>query len=411
MIDDLIKKLPEVYQNIYGHPEYKPSRDCSNRERMIDHIVKAYKKVTGKSEVSILDIGCAQGYYSLKLAEAGNNVTGIDFNPLNIAVCQALSREACLPIDFRCEEIAAQYFTTQKYDIIIALSVYHHIALKGYGYAKGIFDKMCKAGNVIITELALKEEGYYWSANLPTHYQEWLDANKFYKEIAFTDTHLTSVKRPFIFISKEYVYCGGQMYLYSSFTNKSYKEGFDLPYKNLYFHGDTFCKIAHRSPLNAGHSDYMYNETEREIINLLDYNLSWFPQLLSYEITPQYALCVQKINQGVLLYDLIKQRGPLKPSILYDVLDNLIELEANGLYHNDVRTWNVVITSHKAFLIDIGSITGKNEDCCGGMTNTSFVKLLDWFLTPAQKTAFTLTYRIGMCYSDIKRILQGVVND
>ena len=41
--------------------------------------------------------------------------------------------------------------------------------------------------------------------------------------------------------------------------------------------------------------------------------------------------------------------------VLYDVLDNLIELESKGLYHSDIRTWNIVMKD-KAYLIDAGAI-------------------------------------------------------
>ena len=73
MIKDLVSKLPEIYQTIYGHPEYKTSRNCDHRLNYITDIVKAYqeknKEKTGKTNVKVLDIGCAQGYYSLHLAD------------------------------------------------------------------------------------------------------------------------------------------------------------------------------------------------------------------------------------------------------------------------------------------------------------------------------------------------------
>ena len=40
--------------------------------------------------------------------------------------------------------------------------------------------------------------------------------------------------------------------------------GLNCRIKNLYYCGDYLCKIAHKSKLNIGHSEYMYNEVVNE---------------------------------------------------------------------------------------------------------------------------------------------------
>jgi putative flippase GtrA len=73
---------------------------------------------------------------------------------------------------------------------------------------------------------------------------------------------------------------------------------------------------------------------------------------------------IQKINKGSLLWEKIKNKEQVnKEKTILDVLDNLIELEGYGLYHNDIRTWNVVIdATGTSFLIDVGSIHRENKD-------------------------------------------------
>jgi O-antigen chain-terminating bifunctional methyltransferase/kinase len=397
MINDLIKKLPEVYQNIYGHPEYKTSRDCKHRESYITDVVKAYKRKTGRLP-KVLDIGCAQGFYSLTLAEMGCDVTGVDFNPQNIVVCNALAQEAELKVKFVCDEIGTA-FVYEKYDIVLALSVYHHIALKSYSHAKHTFNLMASVADIVISEMAVKEEGFYWSENLPLDYADWFSEQRFYKEIAFTDTHLTSVRRPFIISSNKYFCCKGDLYEIESSTTKSYADGLDLPYKRIYFADGYLCKIVHKSTINPAHSFYMYCEGVNEV-DALEINLSFLPALIAYEITDDYAQVVLQIEKGELLYDKIKRRDKIKTEWLFDILANLIEIEERGLYHNDIRPWNVVIASQQkldgtadhAFLIDAGAITVENKDCGGGNTYMAFYRLLDSFLSQFTATSFITAY-------------------
>ena len=89
-------------------------------------------------------------------------------------------------------------------------------------------------------------------------------------------------------------------------------------------------------------------------------DISFLPKLDCSEITDNYAMTVQKIDRGVLLYDILRRRQKIGAVVLYDVLDNLIELESKGLYHSDIRAWNIVIKD-KAFLIDAGAITTKTK--------------------------------------------------
>jgi len=90
----LVAALPEVYQPIFGHPELsgQVSRVCDNR---LDHILRICEAVEQavNRPLRVLDLGCAQGYFSLSLAARGAVVRGVDFLEENIAVCTALAEE------------------------------------------------------------------------------------------------------------------------------------------------------------------------------------------------------------------------------------------------------------------------------------------------------------------------------
>ena len=64
------------------------------------------------------------------------------------------------------------------------------MALRSYALAKNVFKIACSMSDIMISEMAVKQEGLYWAENLPEDYADWFKEQKFYKEIAFTNTHL-----------------------------------------------------------------------------------------------------------------------------------------------------------------------------------------------------------------------------
>ena len=68
---------------------------------------------------------------------------------------------------------------------------------------------------------------------------------------------------------------------------------------------------------------------------------------------------------GQLLLELLENKADLdRMSVLRSVLEQLAVLEAAGLYHNDVRAWNILIEPDGAtILLDAGSISSDQQDC------------------------------------------------
>lgn len=69
---ELVNDLPEFYQPIYGHDEWddKPLRNCRDR---LPVIKKIYDDLSAKLQrpLRVLDLGCAQGFFSLNIASWG----------------------------------------------------------------------------------------------------------------------------------------------------------------------------------------------------------------------------------------------------------------------------------------------------------------------------------------------------
>ncbi len=217
-IETLISDLPCQYQNIYGHPEYDETvlgiDTIKNGEKIAD-IINQYKKLTGKTTIKVLDIGCAQGYYSLKAAELGCKVVGIDLEEKNIAICKYLNRENKFSVDFRKEFLDYDFVKNiqdDEYDFIFLFSVIHHLCqeevtyYKGYGYnyAISIMKELSKKCKILLGVLATREETLHWAKYLPNSYNDFLKDFAFSTEINYVFIPYQKTFRPFIFASNYY---------------------------------------------------------------------------------------------------------------------------------------------------------------------------------------------------------------
>src|SRR5690242_405980 len=94
-LSKLVSGLPEMYQPVFGHPELSgpASRPSLGRLTRIRKVYDLLSQRLGRA-LRVLDIGCAQGFFSLHLAESGAEVVGIDTLDVNIRLCEALAAES-----------------------------------------------------------------------------------------------------------------------------------------------------------------------------------------------------------------------------------------------------------------------------------------------------------------------------
>lgn len=82
-----------------------PDIDAASRKpETIDRSVKWLVKALGlKTDASLLDLGCGPGLYASRFAQAGFNVTGVDYSHRSIEYASNHARENNLQITYRCQ--------------------------------------------------------------------------------------------------------------------------------------------------------------------------------------------------------------------------------------------------------------------------------------------------------------------
>jgi len=372
MIEKLVKELPEVYQPIFGHPEFltAASRPCVDRLKEIESVYVSLEKLL-RRPLKVLDLGCAQGFFSLSLARLGAVVLGVDYLDQNIALCRALALEhPCLQISFdegRIEDVVSNVQPGQ-YDLVLGLSVFHHLVYAhGAPAVKALLEQLAQVSGVLVLEMALKSEPLYWGPSQPHDPRDLINDIGFVHLMAYHDTHLAPIPRPLFVASSHYFIVDNFACKFDYWTLEPHAKAHGVhQLGRRYFFSDDFVLKLYR--LDADRWEYNRDDFRREVAFLVDYPEGFIvPKIIAHgQNSTEAWLAMQKLP-GRLLLDLIGEGVDFDSRrILCAVLRQLSALEAVGLYHNDVRTWNVLVDveSDSVFLIDYGSISGKCEDCC-----------------------------------------------
>lgn len=370
MIKNLVSALPEIYQPIFGHPELSSqvSRPCLDRLDSIVRIHDTLQHLLGRP-LNVLDLGCAQGYFSLGLAERGANVHGVDYLDKNIAVCSALAKEnSQLHASFEVGRVenVIERLAPDQYDLVLGLSVFHHIVHeKGVETVVGLLERVAKQSGALIVELALREEPLYWASAQPEDPRTLLEPIAFVHEVAQHATHLAPIPRPLFVASNRYWVLEDQAEKFDSWSTDPHPlaHGTHEGSRRYFFSADCILKVYRFNHPRGAHNRA---EFDREVRFLQNPPATFrAPDLMAFGKTQGNAWLAMQRFPGCLLLDLLREGAAVDVrAVLLAVLSQLAALEKAGLYHDDVRTWNVLVaedgTTH---LIDYGSISDQAIDC------------------------------------------------
>lgn len=297
----------------------------------------------------VLDLGCGQGYIGLGLAERDALVRGIDACAGNITFCQTLAEHYHQQLSFavgRVDETLAGLGPDQ-YDLVLGLGFWGPLVKElGTEAVSSLLTRAACHCGVLVVDLP-------WDCGVGL-----LTAIAFVHDIASSSTGPLSVA------SNRYWLLDGQAAPFDSWTEEPHQfaAGTHQGSRRYYFNPTTVVKL-YRFDHNRG----AYNREEFVRENeLLAHPPPGFP-------TPTCFLCGEHGSEGWsvverlpgrLLLDLLCEGATIDHrSLLLTILSQLVALEAVGLYHGDVRTWNILVTDQgAATLIDYGAISPLKAD-------------------------------------------------
>lgn len=367
----LVAALPEKYQPIFAHPELSDgsSRGCEDRLVLIRECARQLQAAMGRP-LRVLDLGCAQGFFSLSLAAEGHRVHGVDYLDLNVNVCEALAAQHPSfqsTFEHGTVEDVIDRLEPGEFDLVLGLSVFHHLVhARGVVSVSELCRKLSEVAGAGIFELAVREEPLYWAPSLPQDPAELLSSYSFTRLLSRQSTHLSTVSRPLIYASSKYWYVDNVVGEFTSWSGESHAHGRGTHQhsRRYYFGKQVFVKkmtlgLGARAQINL-------QEFHNEVAFLRDPPASYpAPRLIAELDDSSDLFLVRELMEGRLLSELIDANDAYDADqVLSQLLDQLVTLEQAGLYHNDVRCWNVLMTPEgRAVLIDYGAISPVAMDC------------------------------------------------
>jgi O-antigen chain-terminating methyltransferase len=363
----------EYYQPAYmiGGLNLVPKRECKDRCRAIEKSLNC-----SAAGLKILDIGSSLGYVCYYFADRSAITEGWESNPDNAEAARLIGRMNGIPAAIKTKELnieAIKEIQPREYDIIIMLSVLHHIVYsKGLEYTQELIRELFDKAPTLIVELAVKDEDttLYWNEALPEDELAIFDMIRGEIEISKIgefQTHLSQKTRPLYKISKIHntLTVNNKVYFYDKKTSFAYKDS-ELPYWNprfgrSYYFSDNYIIKEYM----IDRIDDNIRQIAAEIGNMLFLNkISKLKstKLIDFEIKDNRAIIVFAKDHGKLVSDILSNNEINPEIVAKDILEFLAVLEENNCHHNDIRSWNILWDGEHAQVIDYGLLSPLVED-------------------------------------------------
>jgi glycosyltransferase involved in cell wall biosynthesis len=313
-------------------------------------------------------IGSSLGYMSFYFADRGARVQGWDVSAGNVEVARAISEITGISAGFKVKALDIDSVATiheGRFDVALLLSVLHHIIFEhGLAAAQEIVEGLLARVPVLIVELATKAEdpSLPWSASQPESALEVLAKVRDDAEITKLgefSTHLSADKRSlYSVVRKQVVVVNDRPFAYDRLSSEAYpgspmarRDGL----RRFYFGPQAIVKEYQYALPTEQEFRQSLNEINTHV-NLLTPASVWHSaQLLDFELSPGIIRIAFQPIPGTLLTELGRVSRQQVTKIASDLLRTLADLQGIGLFHNDVRSWNVIVGDDgESWLIDYG---------------------------------------------------------
>jgi O-antigen chain-terminating methyltransferase len=343
-LENLVAALPQVYQPIFGHPELLDdhARTCEDRFAQVAAVHDALRCQLQRP-VRVLDLGCAQGWFSLSLAKRGAFVVGGDYSADNINLCNALAREnSGLNVAFSLLEIEQlpSLLKSDQFDLVLGMSVFHHLCYQyGKKWTRNLLSLMFERIPVALIETALASEPIKFAVAQPENPYYLIEQSPFFHLLSFSPSLRQSIHRPLFFCSSRYWYFGEEMVPFSNW--------FERGAGRRYYIGDGVLAKVFRINGDADAENRRSIQREAAFLKSPPDDYHWSPKLLCSGDRAEEAWLVREYVPGTTLSDLINSGQEYDERvILIGVLRQLAALETAGSFHADASIWNVLISEN-----------------------------------------------------------------
>lgn len=342
----LLKKIDHS-QPLYYFPVLKNRkwhRPCVDRADTLYQVIRPWGQ-GGR----IVDIGCHLGYFSHFFADRGFVVSGVDDHSAHISVCKLLSRMSQKKTQFRRQFFSLEWIQricADDYDIGFLFEKLDEVLLeKGVSVASSLLEALLEKIPILCVELTLSDEK---PAQLIAGLAKRTDL---------------SIEKMGLFPSQRSVYWR-QLFLIKKNTlflcdaAQTIHEWKFTAYVGAGYYGRHYYDVGHGF-VKKYFFPQKNNKKHQVLEEIKNYNrLSenhFFPKLLSYHMQKNsIEMLFTKLPGKNVQEQLVKGDWLAKDEIIMDVIQGLKFLFECGLFHNDIRLWNMIHDGRRTYLFDLG---------------------------------------------------------
>ncbi len=297
------------------------------------------------------------GYLTLDLQSRGCRTTGWDEDKNNIDLANAVATFVGLPARFGVRGVTLDslgLIENGSFDLLVLRDEMADLTRdRGAHEAAEYIEELTRRVPIVVAN---------WTADahkLAGPLRRALSGTVEVSELALSGDGETGSQHPqvIVFQRARVVVVGNNEYPYTSMTAEAYAGSplVETESRRVYYFGDDM--VIKEYQFEGTHSQEF-----RQIVNeinvlstvLVDNPVWHVPQLIDFQIEQGEARVVQRRVHGRLLTDLGAIDSEDLLTVTRDLLRTFVDLQALGLSHNDLRSWNILVAADGAWVIDFG---------------------------------------------------------
>lgn len=354
--------LPEPRQPAWGLGAGQDATKRAHDERL-KAILPLLEALPHEGALRILDVDCAQGYFSLAIAHAlaargcAVEVIGMDRRKENVKFCEALAAHHGIPARFVCAPFDAGFVSQQEHacwDAVLVLG--ESMLAQGAGEQETVAGASLLRTHSSVAFCEIPEDRLQNGARSALS-DRLLDACAFSRRLTSSLRLPGGAARDLYACSDHLAWVGERWFVFDRMVDRSHagvpdsfsgQRRFFLGRETIVkrFHGDGRHGAFNRAELAA----------EADALQALQGEPGRYPAVFAQADDGDVVWLARESLQGDLLSERMASGGLDRDAVARDLLGELAHLESRGFYHADLRCWNVLLDGAQVRLIDFGAL-------------------------------------------------------
>lgn len=353
--------LPEPRQPAWG---LGVGKDATKRahDECIEGILPLLEALPHEGALRILDIECAQGYFTLAIARAlaecgcAVEIVGVDRRKGNVEFCEALAAHHGISARFVYAAFDADFLDRQahaRWDAALVLAR-PMIAADAGEEAVAAASLLRVHSGVTFCELGEDRRPDAGCCALPNR----LPANRVFSRRLASSIQLPGGAARDLYVCSEHMaWVGGRWFDFDRVIDRSHAgvpESFSG--QRWFFLGPGVVIKAFRGDGRHGAFNRAELAAEVEALQALHGESGRYPAVFAQADDGDVVWLARESLPGELLSERMASGGIDRDAVARGLLGELAHLESRGFYHADLRCWNVLLNGDEVRLIDFGAL-------------------------------------------------------